>query len=142
MTRSDGQGEQPDVVCLLADDNRAITAELCEVLPAFGIEVAGVVSSGVQALAMLERIRVTVLVAEPRMPDLGGLDLARLVIETATGASVIFYTSHADSWFMAEALESGVRAVVRKQASHIRLVEAIHSVRAGETYVDRALGGA
>jgi DNA-binding NarL/FixJ family response regulator len=139
MAGSHGRTGKPHVSCLIADDNPSMVDALASVLREAGIEVAGIAHTGVEALHLLERCPATAIVLDIRLPDLNGLDVARLAAETAPKIRVIFHTSYADSRLVRDALEAGARAVVLKGSSCENVVRVIYTVAAGRTYIDPRL---
>src|SRR2546423_2685863 len=84
-----------DLTCLLVDDNEPLLEALEILLPAEGIDVVGKARTGAEALALLQRHAARAVVLDLRLPDLSGLEVARVAAETAPDTAVILYTSHA-----------------------------------------------
>jgi DNA-binding NarL/FixJ family response regulator len=131
---------EPGVSCLLVDDNRALLGALSALLRDAGVDVAGTAETGVAALTFLQGEPVRVILTDLRLPDFGGVDLARRSVEIARRkTAVIVYTSEADPGTLTEALDAGARGVVLKDASPEKLLQAISTVARGGTYVDPRL---
>ncbi len=128
------------LTCVLADDNGPILEAMESLLRNEGVHVLGSARSGVEALRLLERCDPTAIVLDVRLPDLGGIEVARRAGEIARRKpAVILYTSYADGALVASALDVGVRAVVLKDAPPANLLEAIAVVAGGGIYIDSRL---
>ena len=122
--------------CLIADDNREIRVALQEVLHAAGIRVVGAAADSGDAISLLKRHSPTAIILDLRLGESSGLDLARTAAELAPDTAVILYTSHASPQTIKDALAVGVRAVVLKQASPSRLLDALRDVESHRLHVD------
>lgn len=140
MSESVPRADLRGLTCLLADDNGALLEALESLLCAEGIEVLGAARTGVEALRLLERCEPSTIVLDLRLPDLGGIEVARRTGEIARKKpAVILYTSYADPALVTSALAAGARGVVLKDASPANLLEALSVVAAGGIYIDSRL---
>lgn len=142
MAPSPAEHGGSDLTCLLADDNEAVLEALEILLPAEGIKVVGKARTGLQALALLQRSAASAIVLDLRLPDLSGLEVARLAAESAPDTAIILYTSHADSTLVRSALDAGARGVVRKHVSPADLLSAIRAVAEGDIFIDPQMAAA
>jgi DNA-binding NarL/FixJ family response regulator len=141
MTGSAPREVRQGVTCLLADDSEPILEALVDFLRNEGIEILGAARTGVEALRLLERCDPTVFVLDVRLPDLGGVEVARRAGEIARRKpAVILYTSYPDRGLATRALAVGARAVVLKDVPPANLLEAIAVVVDGGIYIDPRLG--
>ena len=137
MSAANGEPNEAQLKCVLADDNEAVLLALEGLLRVEGINVLGAANTGVAALALLRRHLANALVLDARLPDISGLEVARRAVELARKhPAIVFYTSYADSAFVADALEAGARAVVLKDAPPENLLDALAHVERGEVYID------
>ena len=126
--------------CVLVDDNESVLSALETLLRSEGIDVVGTAGTGSEALRILEQRRPSALVVDVRLPDLDGIEVARLASRLARSRpAVIVYTSYADKALVRSALEAGARAVVLKDAPPLNLLEALRVVAAGGIYIDPQL---
>ena len=128
--------------CLLADDHPAILASVAAFLVDQGIDVVATARTGAEALRALELRGVDVAVLDQRLPDTTGLELARSIAAARPETAVILYTGFSEAALVQEALDSGVRGIVLKDAPLTDLPRAIALVAEGGSYLDPVLGGA
>ncbi|HEX7145857.1 MAG TPA: response regulator transcription factor [Gaiellaceae bacterium] len=129
------------VRAVVADDHPAVLRAVCDVLIDVGVDVVGRASNGEEAAAKIEATQPTVAVVDVRMPRLTGIEIAARVSRTAPETSVILYTAYGDRALLTEALDSGVRGFVLKEAPMQDLTRAVDMVAGGAVYVDPVLAG-
>jgi two-component system, NarL family, response regulator DesR len=109
---------------VIADDHAHVRAALAALLStAPGIEVAGIASYGAEAIALVERHRPAVLVADVEMPDMSGFDLLRLVSSRFPAIRVIAISMYAG--YRERALDAGAHAFHVKTDPPEQLLDAI-----------------
>src|SRR5262245_9920124 len=100
---------------LVVEDEAYVRESLLELLRARGFRVEG--ASGVaEALRLLERTPVDVVLTDLRMPELTGLDLVRRMQETAPEVPVIVLTGHGSVSSAVECLHAGASDFILKPA--------------------------
>lgn len=80
-----------------------------------------------------------VLITDIEMPELSGLDLARLLKERGATTKVIVLTTFARPGYLQRALEAGARGYLLKDSPSRELADAIRRVHAGEQVVNARL---
>jgi DNA-binding NarL/FixJ family response regulator len=137
------QKESPErITAVVADGHPALLAAVGDVLTENGIDVIGRAASGDDALAKIEAQRPTVALLDVRMPRLGGIQVAERVRRSSPETAILLYTGYGDRAVLSEALDTGVRGFVLKEAPLNDLVRAVELVAGGGTYVDPVLAGA
>ncbi len=127
-----------DVV--LADDHLVVLQGLRAMLEAEAeINVIGEASDGIEVLDMLDRLQPDVLVMDLKMPNLNGLETARLLKKRGIRAKVIILSMHTSAPYVVQALKYGVMGYVSKDDSADELVDAISQVSEGERYLSPQL---
>jgi two-component system response regulator LytT len=82
------------LTAVVADDEQLARDELCFLLGQLdGVEVVGQAANGVEALDEIARHAPDVAFLDVQMPGLTGFEVARRVMESGTGPSVIFVTA-------------------------------------------------
>ena len=137
----DEPGSHDPIRAVAADDHPAVLRAVCDVLIAGGVDVVGRASNGEEAAAKIEATRPGVAVVDVRMPRLTGIEIAARVSRTSPETSVILYTAYGDRALLREALDSGVRGFVLKEAPLQDLTRAVDMVAGGSVYVDPVLAG-
>jgi DNA-binding NtrC family response regulator len=106
---------KPRARVLVVEDEAYVRDSLLELLRARGFRVEG--ASGVaEALRLLERTPVDVVLTDLRMPELTGLDLVRRLQETAPEVPVIVLTGHGSVGSAVECLQAGASDFILKPA--------------------------
>jgi PAS domain S-box-containing protein len=140
LSRLDEELGPPPLTCVVADDHPSVRVAVSGSLEANGMAVVGEARDGREALAQIVALQPSIAVADARMPEIDGIDLARRVAEVSPATSVIVYSGFAESVLAERALAAGARGFVLKAAPLADLVDAIERVAAGETYVDPQVG--
>jgi DNA-binding NarL/FixJ family response regulator len=125
---------------VLADDHQVVLAGFRALLGAEpDFEVRGEVTEGLKVLPLVESARPDVLVVDLMMPDLNGLEVVRKVHARLPEVKICVLSMHANEAYVSEALRSGARAYVLKQAPARDLVSAIRAVVAGQRFLSAPL---
>ena len=85
---------------------------------------------------MVQQLHPQVAILDVGMPVLNGIDAAHEIIRIACGKTkVILLTMHAEQAYIMAALAAGVHGYVLKNRAAHHLIEAIHEVHHGNTYL-------
>ncbi len=95
--------------------------------------------SGEEALRVVQERPVDLIVLDLNLPGLGGLELLRRLMRAAPKSPVLIFSQHAEAIYATKALEAGARGFVSKNALPEEFLDAIDSVLAGETVVEKSL---
>ena len=100
---------------LVADDHDIIRRGLKQLLTAHaGWEVCAEAKTGREAVAIAEQLKPDIVVMDISMPDLNGLEAARVLRSVLPAVPILMYTSFATSNLADEALAAGVSRVATK----------------------------
>lgn len=119
---------------LLADDHTIIAAGLQKLLEPH-YDVVGSVEDGRALLKAAAQLKPDVVLLDIAMPLLNGLDAARELKKTLPAVKLIFLTMNADPDIASEALRIGASAYLLKTSQPSELLQAIHDVIRGISYV-------
>jgi DNA-binding NarL/FixJ family response regulator len=120
----------------LVDDHELFRSGIASLLRlADDVEVVAEASDGEEALAMIERERPDVTLLDVRLPRIDGLGVLRALKRKGELPAVVMLTTFDDDRVLREALASGARGFLLKDASLEQLTEAIREAAAGRTYV-------
>ena len=116
------------LTAVVADDEQLARDELCFLLGQVpGVEVVGQAANGVEALDEITRHAPDVAFLDVQMPGLTGFEVARRLMESGTGPSVIFVTAYDQRAI--EAFEVNAVDYVLKPVDSTRLETAIGRAR-------------
>ena len=119
---------------LLADDHTMICAGFQKLLePEY--EVVGCVGDGRALLKAADELKPDVVLLDIAMPTLNGLDAARTLKKMMPQVKLIFLTMNADSDVASEAIRVGASAYLLKNSQPSELLQAVHNVVRGISYV-------
>lgn len=127
--------------CLVADDHPAVLEAVCLYLEDNGVNIVGRAETGTDALEKIATLKPQVALLDVRMPELGGIEIARQAVRKSPDTSIILYTGYGDRALLTEALDAGARGFVLKEAPLDDLLRAVKVVAGGGTYVDPVLAG-
>jgi DNA-binding NarL/FixJ family response regulator len=139
---SPASDDRAAVSCVVADDHPAVVEAIAAVLRSEGIDVVALAPDGAAALKAIEEFRPATAVLDLVMPELGGIEVARIASQSFPETATILYTEHNEAELLVEAVDAGARGFVLKETSLTELVRAVKLVAAGGTYVDPAIAPA
>ena len=121
----------------IADDHGVVRAGLAELLDADdGITVAGTAENGAEAVALVEREPVDVVLMDLSMPVLDGIEATRRIAARAEAPRVVVLTSFADRDQILGALDAGAIGFLLKDAEPADIYRAVHAAARGEAPLD------
>lgn len=122
---------------LLADDQILFLESLRVVLEkmAEDIRVVGIAKNGREAMEITVALRPDIILMDVRMPELNGVESARVIIERFPGIKIIMLTTFDDNDYVIEALGFGAVGYLLKNVSPADLVAAIRAVYEGNVLI-------
>jgi len=127
---------------LIADDQELVRTGLRVILGAQpGIEVVAEAADGAEAVEMARDLRPDVSLLDIRMPGMDGLAATRALAGPAVAdplAVVVMTTFDLDE-YVYEALRSGARGFLLKNAGPALFAEAVHAAARGDALIDPAV---
>jgi DNA-binding NarL/FixJ family response regulator len=125
---------------LLAEDHVLIRAGLRLLLEQIGqVTVVAEAGDGAEALRLLALHRPDIAVLDIAMGAVNGLEVAARVQVELPEVRVIILSMHATDSYVQQALRSGARGYLLKDAAPVELSLAIGAVMRGETYLSPAI---
>ena len=127
----------PTISVLLVDDHALVRRgfrRLLEDDPS--IAVVGEAGNGEEAIRMVEALKPDVVVMDAVMPGAGGLTATRAILARDPTAKILMLSMHSEETLVRQALESGARGYILKNALDLDLAAAVTRIAAGETVVD------
>jgi DNA-binding NtrC family response regulator len=129
---------KPASAVLVVDDDLAVGKVLCGILRQDGLE-ARHVSSGQQALAVLDQEPFEAVVADVRMPGMDGMQLLREIARRWPALPVLMLTAHGTVPLAVEAMKAGARTFLLKPFERDEILyEVRKALQSGERAAARA----
>jgi two-component system NarL family response regulator len=129
------------VTIVIVDDHPVVRNGLIAMLSTEpDLEIVGEAGSGNEALAVVQRLRPSVVVIDLLLPDLGGAEVIQQVCAKYSDIQFIVLTSVAGDEEIYRALEAGARGYLFKDMARKELIQAIRAVHKGQRYVPGPVG--
>jgi two-component system, NarL family, response regulator NreC len=126
---------------VLADDHEVVRDGLRLLFEHAGdIEVVAEASDAAEARRRVAGHRPDVLVLDLNMPGEPVLGAIPTIVQGSPATRVVVLTMQGGTAYAKQALRSGVRGYVLKEAAGTELVEAVRTIAGGGTYITPALG--
>lgn len=115
---------------LLADDEQLDLEGMKRFIPwsELGLEVVGAVNNGFMACEVLERMPVDILVTDVNMPNMSGLELARVAIKRKENVKIVFVSGYQDFNYVKEALSLRACNYVLKPMADEELISSLQGI--------------
>ena len=118
---------------LVADDQSMVRAGFRMLLGREpDIEVVAEASTGLEAVAKVERFAPTLVLMDIRMPELDGLEATRRILAREGAPKILVLTTFALDEYIYDALNAGASGFVLKDDPPEQLIEAVRTVAAGD----------
>jgi DNA-binding NarL/FixJ family response regulator len=125
---------------ILVDDHKLVRQGMRALLDAqTDIEVVGEASDGQEALKLIETLSPDIAFLDVMMPNLNGIEVAKIVRDRKSSTRLIFLSMHANATYVVRALQSGALAYVLKDSDFSEILQAIHNVFEGRRYLSAAI---
>ncbi len=121
---------------ILADDHKIIRDGLKSLLDKQpNMSVAGEAENGRRAVQLAIECQPDVIVMDITMPDMNGMEAAQQLSRELPNSKIIALSMHSDKRFVAGMLKAGAAGYLLKNSAFDELIDAIHTVLSGETYL-------
>lgn len=125
---------------LLADDHALMREGLRALLTvATDIDVVGEVRTGREAQTRIPQIEPDVVLMDIAMPDLNGIEAARLIHLKCPAVRIVMLSMHATAEYVYRAFEAGACGYLLKEAAFEEVITAVRTVHGGKRYLSPAL---
>lgn len=125
---------------LIADDHGVLRAGLTALLNSEpDLQVVGEASTGEEALRLATELRPDLVLMDISMPGMGGIEATRRILENIPDLRIMVLTVHEDTALVREAIHAGAAGYIPKRAVKTEMIQAIHTVLAGDLYVPSAI---
>lgn len=125
------------VAVLVVDDHELVRAGLRALLDGEeGLEVVGEAANGLDAVTEAARLRPDLVLLDMRLPDIGGAEVCRRILEAEPEMKVLVLTSFDEDEEISASLLAGASGYVMKDIPPSELVHTILGVVQGRTILD------
>jgi two-component system, NarL family, response regulator len=125
---------------LIVDDHPVVRAGLSSMLGKQpGLKLVGTAADAEEALALLERCPVDVVLLDLRMPKMSGIEALPAFRALKSAPHVIILSSFEFDEEIYRSVQAGARGYLSKETSREQIVSAITAVHAGKQYFPAAI---
>jgi two-component system, NarL family, response regulator len=125
---------------LIADDHPVVCLGLLGIINGQpDMLVVGQAKTGSEAVALALKHSPDVILMDLRMPGMGGVEATAVIRAERPESAVIVLTTYQGDEDIRKALAAGAQSYLLKGMSHLKLLEAIRSVRTGHPYFPRSI---
>jgi DNA-binding NarL/FixJ family response regulator len=118
---------------LLADDQELVRTGFRLILELAGLTVAAEAADGREAVELARRHQPDVALMDVRMPHMDGIEATRRIAQAGIRTRVLVLTTFDLDEHVYDALRAGASGFLLKDVERGRLIEAVHTVAAGES---------
>jgi DNA-binding NarL/FixJ family response regulator len=125
-----------EIKVLLADDHKLIRQGLYSMLEKEkDITVVAQAENGREAVRLVDELNPDVVILDINMPDLNGIDAAKLISNHNSNVKIIALSIHTTRRFVIGMLKAGAMAYLVKQCAYEELATAIRTVANNKSYL-------
>ena len=99
------------------------------------IQVVGCAANGEEGVRLAECLKPDLILLDVIMPLMDGFEAVRVILANDPSARIIVLTNHTGRVLVKAFMDAGAQGYVRKDLAYSELVQAIHMVAGGGTYV-------
>ena len=125
---------------LLVDDHEVVRQGLRALLEGEpDLTLSGEAATADEALVAVRKLKPNVAVVDLALPGMNGLELTRQMTARHPDTKVLVLSMHADEAYVSEALRSGAKGYILKEAPSAEFVQGVRAVSSGEQYLSDSL---
>jgi DNA-binding NarL/FixJ family response regulator len=130
----------PKIRVLLVDDHTILRVGLRSFLGYYDdIEVVGEAPDGAAAMVLVKELQPDVVLMDIAMPGVNGIQATRLIREQYPETKVLILSQYEDPQYVLPLLRAGASGYILKDALGTDLLNALHGVARGETFLAPAI---
>ena len=122
---------------LIVDDHAIVRTGIHRLLKGRAATEILEAGNGEDALQIAQATQPDLVVLDLNLPSLGGLELLKRLTRVKPDLAILVFSQHAEAIYAAKALEAGARGFVSKNAAPEELLEAMETILAGGTAVEK-----
>lgn len=121
---------------IIADDHKIFLEGLSELLSKEAdLNILGGAGNRLEILEILESMSVHLVIMDIDMGELSGIDLTEEIIQKYPDLKVLALSMHGEKNYIVKMLEAGAKGYILKNAGKEEMLNAIHTVANGNTYL-------
>ncbi len=125
---------------ILADDHVLLREGVKKILNEYkDITVVGEASDGLALLRILNKTEPDLVILDVSMPGLRGIEVAHEIRKSYPQVQVLFLSMYKNSEYLHMALSAGAKGYLLKEDTGSELIQAIDTIRKGQTYLSRII---
>ncbi len=125
---------------MLVDDHALLRSGLVAMLEyEDDVEVVGEAANGREAVDLYDRLLPDIVVMDVTMPQMGGIEASRIILERHPDAKILVMTQHEEKKFIEAILDVDIAGCIGKRAAGAEFMTALKAVERGEFYLHPAL---
>jgi len=122
---------------MIVDDSEVVRVGLAAVLSQdLDLDLVGQAGSSEEAVALATRTEPDLVLLDVRIPEEGGIEAGRRILEALPNTRVLFLSAFADDELVRAAIVIGAHGYLLKEIDARQLIESIKRVAAGESLLD------
>lgn len=124
------------VKVLIADDHQMFIDGLKSMLKqTIGIEVVGEAMNGKEVIERCSKQEVDIVIMDISMPVMDGIEATKVLLKSHPEVKVLGLSMYNDRNFISDLLKSGAHGYILKNTGKDDLLDALHTLKSGETYL-------
>jgi DNA-binding NarL/FixJ family response regulator len=129
-----------DYTIILADDHAMLREGIRKLIEEMeGLRVVDEVGDGLKLLKRVKKNQPDMVILDISMPGMRGIEAAREILAQYPDIHILILSMHKREEFLSMALAAGAKGYLLKEDSADELLEAIDSIRNGQTYLSKKL---
>ncbi|MFH2049502.1 MAG: response regulator transcription factor [bacterium] len=125
---------------LIADDHKLLIDGLHSLLEKYkDISVIGVAKDGLEAVDLAAKHKPDIILMDISMPNLNGIDAAKIIIRDLPETKIIMLSMHADRRYIQESIRIGACGYILKESAAQEVIKAIQEVQRGELFFSQTV---
>lgn len=96
----------------------------------------GEAGSGEEALRLAQELQPDLMTMDVSLPDMSGIEAVRAIMKAVPSVRILMLSMHPNVDYVSEAFRAGARGYVVKEATSIRLIQAMDALCRGEHFLD------
>ena len=125
---------------ILADDHKIVRQGMRSLLESHpDFEVIGEANDGEEALKLIEELSPDIAFMDVMMPNLNGIEAAKIAQQRGFKTKLIFLSMHANSTYVVRALQSGAMGYVLKDSDFSEILQSVQNAMDGKRYLSKTI---